>query len=520
MPDPARLERSRAYSYVRFSTPEQAVGDSLRRQTEAARAYAERAGLQLDEDLKLHDKGISAFNGLNAQTGYLGAFLRKVQEGDVPKGSYLIVESLDRISRQTVRKAARTMEDIVEAGINVVDLSDGGKVYNVENLETDPFLFVMMVLRFIRANEESTLKSRRVRDANDQKRREAASNLTPFTSRRPGWLAWDSATKRFSAIPARAQVIREIYELAADGRSYHTIAQMLNERHEPTWGKSAYWRGTYVRKVLGTSAVIGTFTPNVMTKGQSGRSVRQAQQPIGGYFPVVVDRELFERVTARLKSTAARGRNAGAEPRSIFAGLMKCGHCGQTVTRVTKGEHVYLVCTRANAKAGCRYQTLRYSHVEERFCEMAEWLVDEAPRGRDTSELEQQIANMTGLEFALEDETKDLADLAIEQKSTAARTRLREKEEELEGVQQELRRLRGDRDRLTAKTVTRKLEAIRTALLRKPLDVTETNRVLREAISRIVVDPEQAELVVWWHHADEPSEPIYFVSRHMRWTTR
>ncbi len=151
---------------------------------------------------------------------------------------------------------------------------------------------------------------------------------------------------------------------------------------------------------------------------------------------------------------------------------------------------------------------------------MAEWLVDEAPRGRDTSELEQQIANMTGLEFALEDETKDLADLAIEQKSTAARTRLREKEEELEGVQQELRRLRGDRDRLTAKTVTRKLEAIRTALLRKPLDVTETNRVLREAISRIVVDPEQAELVVWWHHADEPSEPIYFVSRHMRWTTR
>ena len=35
----------------------------------------------------------------------------------IPQGSYLLVESLDRVSRQTVRKAVRTMEDIVAAGI-------------------------------------------------------------------------------------------------------------------------------------------------------------------------------------------------------------------------------------------------------------------------------------------------------------------------------------------------------------------------------------------------------------------
>jgi hypothetical protein len=32
--------RPKAYSYVRFSTPEQAKGDSLRRQTDRARAWA------------------------------------------------------------------------------------------------------------------------------------------------------------------------------------------------------------------------------------------------------------------------------------------------------------------------------------------------------------------------------------------------------------------------------------------------------------------------------------------------
>jgi DNA invertase Pin-like site-specific DNA recombinase len=158
---PAYPRVPRAYSYVRFSTPEQAHGDSLRRQTEAARAYAARQGLELDDQLTLRDEGISAWEGRNAQTGALAGFLELARTGVVPKGSYLIVESLDRISRQTVRKAIRTLEDVAEAGINVVDLSDGGKVYNIETLEKDQMAFLMMAIRFMRANEESEIKSQR-----------------------------------------------------------------------------------------------------------------------------------------------------------------------------------------------------------------------------------------------------------------------------------------------------------------------------------------------------------------------
>jgi hypothetical protein len=38
----------RAYSYIRFSTPEQAKGASLERQTAAAKAWADRHGIELD----------------------------------------------------------------------------------------------------------------------------------------------------------------------------------------------------------------------------------------------------------------------------------------------------------------------------------------------------------------------------------------------------------------------------------------------------------------------------------------
>jgi DNA invertase Pin-like site-specific DNA recombinase len=57
-----------AYSYVRFSSPGQATGDSLRRQTEMAEAYAKERGLQLNNS-SFRDLGISAFSGSNRTEG-------------------------------------------------------------------------------------------------------------------------------------------------------------------------------------------------------------------------------------------------------------------------------------------------------------------------------------------------------------------------------------------------------------------------------------------------------------------
>src|ERR1700741_37030 len=124
----------RAYSYRRFSTLEQGKGHSLQRQTEAASAWAAANGVVLDEELTFQDKGVSGFTGANLETGELGVFLERVKDGTIPRGSWLLVENLDRISRQSPRKAMRVIEDIVGAGVTVVDLSDGGREYSAENL--------------------------------------------------------------------------------------------------------------------------------------------------------------------------------------------------------------------------------------------------------------------------------------------------------------------------------------------------------------------------------------------------
>src|SRR5438874_134307 len=92
-----------AFSYLRFSSPEQAKGDSVRRQDALRDAWLAKSGAVLDTSLTLHDKGVSAFTGKHRQNPdrhALAAFLKLIEAGKVPHGSYLLIENLDRLSRE------------------------------------------------------------------------------------------------------------------------------------------------------------------------------------------------------------------------------------------------------------------------------------------------------------------------------------------------------------------------------------------------------------------------------------
>jgi DNA invertase Pin-like site-specific DNA recombinase len=124
--DPATTaikRRPKAYSYVRFSTPNQAKGRSYERQIELATAYAHERGLELAETT-YKDLGVSAFRGKNAQTGALQAFLKAVEDGEIPSGSFLLVESLDRITRNSIFEAQTLFSRIIGLGITLITLLD------------------------------------------------------------------------------------------------------------------------------------------------------------------------------------------------------------------------------------------------------------------------------------------------------------------------------------------------------------------------------------------------------------
>jgi len=350
---------TKAYSYLRFSSPEQLKGDSRRRQLESSRVYAERHGLELVEGYA--DLGISAFKGKNVAEGALGEFLAVAKAGRIERGAYLLIESLDRLSRQEIRKSLALFLSIIDAGINIVTLTDD-RVYTVDK-ELDLADFVTSLVIMSRANEESRTKSMRL-SAVWANKRKCASRDKPMTSVAPAWFKFRDG--RFEVIEERAHVVRSIFEDSAAGMGIYTICRRLNRDAVEPFGRSGAWSYRYVAKVLCSRAVLGEFTP----KGGSPNRL-QGAEPIVGYFPRVVDDDLFYRAQAGMRARRRGGGRRGKNVTNLFSRMVRCAYCGSKV----KYEYARLVCEGARSgKTSCERVSWNYEELETSFLTFIEEL--------------------------------------------------------------------------------------------------------------------------------------------------
>ncbi|USD35992.1 recombinase family protein [Ferrimonas sp. SCSIO 43195] len=347
---------TRAYSYLRFSTPRQMRGDSYRRQIELARQYAVSHGLVL-QDTTIADLGVSAFKGANRDAA-LGHFLDMVKSGEVPQGSYLLVESHDRLSRQHVERALSQFLEVVNAGVVIATLSDG-QVYRAGQL--DMLKLITSLVYMSRANEESEMKSRRATAAWEYQRQKAKEGAKIRNSALPGWLAWkgnDIVLKE-----REVEVIRLMFDKALDGAGYEQIAAFLNSNGIPTFRKHSQWRPAGVSALLKSRALIGEYKPHQRVDGVR----KPIGEPIHDYYPAVIELADFLEVQ-RLIST--RNNHSGSYRkglfRYLFSGLIRC-QCGELLRHHNKGSKEsprhYLVCPMKTA-GQCDMPFLRYDHFE------------------------------------------------------------------------------------------------------------------------------------------------------------
>ena len=110
--------------------------------------------------------------------------------------------------------------------------------YSKERITANPTDSIISIVLMMRGHEESATKSRRLIDAYERKRNEAAAGAArhPFTRMLPAWLRWNAEAHAYVVIPDRAAVIQSIFKKANHGAGQHRIAQWLNEQGTPTWG--------------------------------------------------------------------------------------------------------------------------------------------------------------------------------------------------------------------------------------------------------------------------------------------
>ena len=352
-----------ASSYVRMSTAEQLRGDSLRRQQQLSKDYAKKYGLKLVNNNPLEDIGLSGYTGENLETGKLGAFLEALKQRLIPKGSYLLVESLDRLSRQHVPKAFSLLMEILDAGVIVVTLIDQQKY---EAGKTTDFQLIGSLMLFSRAHEESATKSRRVGEAWANKRKLIKEKK--LTKRCPSWLQLPDDRTEYVVKFDKAEIVKKIFELADSGMGSYVITRYLNSTNVAPLGTKTIWGKSYIEKILTNRAVIGEFQPHIKVDGK-----RKAEgESYSGYFPIIVEEDLFYRVqSARHKRRIDGGGRRGNNVPNLFTHVAVCFYCKSPIHFSDKGKGPkggkYLRCSASMGGSKCAAGSWRYSDFEKSF---------------------------------------------------------------------------------------------------------------------------------------------------------
>lgn len=524
LPPEALEEAPRVYSYTRFSTPEQAEGDSKRRQTEGARRWMERKNadrarellppLAFDERLKLADLGVSAFRGANtSEDRGLGGFLHACRTGLIPAGSYLVVESLDRVSRMTPRRVSRILDDIVDAGVVIATLSDGQE-YDAERLDSDPTALLLALMVSWRAHEESKVKGQRLSAAWAEKRQRVRDGRdAKLTRKGPSWLRWtDSGWQEHST---HGETVRRIFRLTLEGMGEHKIAQSFNLEGVPVMGRGKMWHRSTVSKVLRSPSAVGILQPGRMDY-IGGRKVRRLEQAIPDAFPAVITVADWAAVQALKdgKAPAVRGRGAMAPLSNLFAGLARCPECGATMTRVNKGcpkkgGKPKLVCTRAKAGAAEHaYRSVDLATVQSAFEDKWQTLLADIPAGEGGTALDDRHADLIGSIEAVEGELGDIERRYGERPTQAARIRRQALEAFVASYRASLDEIELQRAMADHGLVRSRVGALADAIAPEgeevgPMDLAKVNAALRSIFAGVTVDYLTGFLRFQWRQGGE-----------------
>ncbi|MGY2261567.1 recombinase family protein [Pseudomonas sp. SDO55104_S430] len=324
----------KCYPYVRFSSTRQEDGSTRTRQNELIDAFVSLHGLEVDRHLE--DAGTSAYHGKNASAeGVLGQFLQEVRKGEIERGSYLLIENFDRLSRDKIVRSNKIFTDLLFSGIRIVIL-DRNKVYDADNLDFGDWINALV--EFERANAESKRKSDFSSKAwkyNREKMRDGEI----VTKKVPTWLKVENNT--FIIDEEKVERIRTLFKLSLS----KGLQEATKEYNQLFIEKIAIHQAQYL---LSNRKLIGEHSPQKIHYDENGRLKRKDEgEPIPNYYPAVIDEELFLKVQSVIKSRKPFAGRYSNQRYNIFRDLIHCQWCGGTIRYMNKGERDYFICTNS-----------------------------------------------------------------------------------------------------------------------------------------------------------------------------
>lgn len=338
------------YSYIRWSTDRQDQGTSLSRQTEAIQRFCQHHKCTVVEELT--DAGVSSFRGKNYHQGKLGEVVSRATAGDIPKGSILLFESADRMSRMHLGNATQLFMDILASGLHI-GICDTLSIYTKESLNIGSFIPLLVEME--RAHGESKRKRGFTQSVWKRKLEQQKQGLA-VTGKCPQWLTIEDG--KFIPIPKQVEIITNLFTTTlTTGVAEATRA--INEKY----GKD--YKIHQTQYLLKNRKLIGEHTQRLTNEA----GVKEDGETFQDAYPVVINPTLFFEVQEKLKSRKPWSGRFEKTHSNFLTGLLECRYCYGTVRFMRKGVKEYYYCT-ASLTHKCRHpgtQSVRAEGLRRAF---------------------------------------------------------------------------------------------------------------------------------------------------------
>jgi DNA invertase Pin-like site-specific DNA recombinase len=331
-----------AYSLIRYSDPQQRQGHSKERQEGFAERWCAANNARLDTDLSMLLDGQSAFRGKHRKQGKrdravrpLAQFLDDIKTGRVAPGSILIMEHIDRLSREEIDEAYEFFRSILRAGVDVVTERPERR-YTKKDLNNFAVVLEVKFAMYL-AHEESVKKSERIGRAWAAKKHLAEEQKAPVSISCPAWIevvgpdgepakgrgrvrASDAHRFKYRLVPDRAALVRRMVDMAlGEGLGANRIAHALKDEGTPCFGRKGRWTPNYVGGILKSPALYGAYQRRgVDVEG----NVRPQGDPVPGFYPAVASYEEWLALQGASKRRQRTSGRPGDGEANLFTGIL------------------------------------------------------------------------------------------------------------------------------------------------------------------------------------------------------
>lgn len=346
----------RVWIYARLSNDDDQEMNSLLNQQEICYGFAEQHGYIIVGQSSDDNVSGMKFNrrGLDELTAAVGA----------DKIDAVIVKDLSRLGRHRTQTAL-FIDYLREHQVRVISATEGIDTFRDED---DLIIGVRGLMNDYYARDIS----KKIRAGYRQKQREGIVVTPPFGYRK------DRNTNTIELHPEASETVQIIYSLYLQGLGQKEIARRLNALGRKTpaqlraeqCGKEVcaasktsdgryVWTYASVKNILVEEAYTGVLI-NHRSETNGGKAKRLGQAEWyrhENFFPVMIERDIWEKVQQKLKAQARPANGNKAKHR--YAGLILCKECGSPfvpMIRYWNGKRrVEYVCKvyHRNGKSHC-----------------------------------------------------------------------------------------------------------------------------------------------------------------------